>query len=148
MCQSGAVMNPMVPGEMECNQVHAADGKSQHEEPWSAGESPSNPNFGNGHVAPSDAAPPALIEDVFGTRAAEPQDCPHDGPDPSAHNRGEGVDQAVDAPPFDDVDSNRAMVEAQIVAVEALPNSTCRIASDVERLRKQMLEIKAQHCLD
>ncbi|GMH16987.1 hypothetical protein Nepgr_018828 [Nepenthes gracilis] len=58
-------------------------------------------------------------------------------------SRGEGVDQAVDAPPFDDVESNRAMIEARIAAVEASPNSACRIASDVERLRKQLVEIKA-----
>ncbi|GMH30812.1 hypothetical protein Nepgr_032655 [Nepenthes gracilis] len=51
-------------------------------------------------------------------------------------SRGEGVDQAMDAPPFDDVESNRAMVKARIAAVEASPISASRIASNVERLWK------------
>ncbi|GMH08610.1 hypothetical protein Nepgr_010450 [Nepenthes gracilis] len=78
--------------------------------------------------------------------AASSEDVSIDHSGSSSH--GEGVDQAMDAPPFDDVESNRAMVEARIAAVEASPNSACMIASDVERLWKQLVEIKAQCCLD
>ncbi|GMH06065.1 hypothetical protein Nepgr_007905 [Nepenthes gracilis] len=58
----------------------------------------------------------------------------------------EVVDHDSIVPPFDEVESKMAKVEARIAAREALPNSASRIASNVERLRRKLVELKAQHC--
>ncbi|GMH12952.1 hypothetical protein Nepgr_014793 [Nepenthes gracilis] len=49
-------------------------------------------------------------------------------------------------PPFEEVESKMAKIKARIAAREASPNSTSRIASDVERLRRKLVELKAQRC--
>ncbi|GMH24102.1 hypothetical protein Nepgr_025945 [Nepenthes gracilis] len=64
-----------------------------------------------------------------------------------------GEDHDVDAPTmeqppsFDDVDSKVAMIEARIAARETLPNSAIKISTEVERLRRQLAELKANHSL-
>ncbi|GMH03232.1 hypothetical protein Nepgr_005071 [Nepenthes gracilis] len=56
-------------------------------------------------------------------------------------------DHDVDVLTFDDVESKMAMFEARITTKETSPNSASRIAIEVERLRRQLVELKANCCL-
>ncbi|GMH10626.1 hypothetical protein Nepgr_012467 [Nepenthes gracilis] len=58
----------------------------------------------------------------------------------SSGAKGEDLDLIV--PPFDEVESKVAKIEARIAAREALPNSASRIASDVEHLWRKLVELK------
>ncbi|GMH30391.1 hypothetical protein Nepgr_032234 [Nepenthes gracilis] len=58
-----------------------------------------------------------------------------------------GEDHDVDVPTFDDVEPKRAIIEAWIADMEGSPNFVSRIVSEVECLRRQLVEIKAQCCL-
>ncbi|GMH14005.1 hypothetical protein Nepgr_015846 [Nepenthes gracilis] len=55
----------------------------------------------------------------------------------------EVVDHDSIVPPFEEVELKMAKIEAQIAAREASPNSASRIASDVERLCRKLVELKA-----